>query len=77
MNFVAFGNDELSRLPAAKPGLAIVCPQCGKRHRLQAAKDTDGNPSSLTLFYNCGKKSYLGAVGGRVVVGTFKTGGKP
>ena len=67
--YIGFGNDTLSRQPAAKENDMIRCPRCLKRHKLSGAKDAEGNPTAVLLFYKCGKHSYLAAVAGRSVIG--------
>jgi len=66
--FIGFGNETLDTLPPAYEGQLVDC-KCGKQHALQCGTDKDGNKSTLVLFYKCGKNSYLGAVGGKLIVG--------
>jgi len=75
--FVAFGNDELAKLPATREGDAVRCPRCGKEHRVEAATDTKtGKKTETLLFYSCGqgkrRKSFVAAVAGRCVMGSSK-----
>ena len=62
--YIGFGNDTLSKLPVVKKGDEIHCPRCNERHLLWGADDG----SELIMFYDCGGKTYLGAVNGRLVV---------
>ena len=63
--YIGFSNETLAKLLPAKAGDEIYC-KCGSRHRLVAADDG----SELLLFYRCGDQSFLGAVAGKLVVGT-------
>lgn len=63
MDYVAFGNDELARLPAIRAGDEIDCPVCGGRHVVE-----DSTPPML-LFYNCGDKTYMAGLNGRNTMG--------
>ncbi|HUV84518.1 MAG TPA: hypothetical protein VMV86_02355 [Methanosarcinales archaeon] len=65
MEFVSFSNEELEKKPKVKLK-SIKCGRCGKIHKLEAGKYDDGRDSDL-LFYNCGKKSYLYSLAGRVL----------
>jgi hypothetical protein len=68
--FVGFSNDRLATLPKIKSGDAITCPACGAQHVVRGGLDPSTNTESdLLLFYNCGDKSCLAAVGGRDVTG--------
>ena len=67
--YVGFRNDTLAKLPPAHEGHEIDCPNCGGKHDLRAGKTKDGGKSTLLLFYNCGNKSYLGALAGRLTIG--------
>lgn len=72
MPFVAFGNEELKKLPPLRPGDEISCPICGAKHRVEAAKITDSTDPARVgedglLFYRCGEDSYLAGVGGKDV----------
>ena len=68
--FVGFSNDTLGKLPTARRGMLIDCPHCGGSHELQCAKDGNGDPTDLLHFFKCGEQAYIGAVAGRLVVGT-------
>lgn len=67
--YVGFGGDTLSRLPRARPGDRIACRRCGDGHELRAAENEEGKPDETSLYYVCSGKSYLAAVGGRLVDG--------
>ena len=67
--YVGYGNDTLAKLPKVADGEPIICPKCQSVHKLEAAKDKDGNKSDVLLFYRCGEGDYLGAVAGRLVAG--------
>jgi len=69
--FVAFGNDELEKLPDIKKGDIIVCPHCGGKHKVEAFKDKNGNDTN-TLAYECGEELYLAGVDGKNVMGVRK-----
>jgi len=80
--FVVFGNVELAKLPVLREGDVICCPRCKKMHKIEAGVrlSRDGTvvqerlprEKSLTLlFYSCGKKIYLAAVGGKNVTRCF------
>lgn len=64
--FVAFSNDTLDRQPRVHKGDIVECPHCGGEHILCACDDG----SEILLFYNCGGDAYLGAIGGRLTIGT-------
>jgi hypothetical protein len=66
---IKFSNSELKALPESKDGDEIECPHCGSKHTLK-----DSNPPML-LFYNCGSKTYLAAVGGRNIMSRLRTPG--
>lgn len=59
--YIGFSNETLERLPRVSAGDVVRMP-CGHDHEL-----TGGEPA---LFYRCGDKSFLGAVGGRLTAGT-------
>jgi len=72
--FFAIGNDELSEKP--KAGKTITCRVCGKKHKIEFGKSKkillDGIWSKPRIykemgFYNCGKKTYLASVGGKLI----------
>jgi hypothetical protein len=65
--FIAFGNDELSKMSVVKKTDKITCPKCGKKHKLECATNSEGQKTDLLMFYNCGGKSYLGAISGRLI----------
>lgn len=60
--FVAFGNDELDKMPPLKAGDAISC-KCGSSHIVE-----DSKPPML-LFYQCGGSTFLAGVNGKNVMG--------
>lgn len=62
--YVGFSNKTLGRQPRAKPGDMVAC-GCGESHALSGGDDG----STVVLFYRCGDKSFLGAVGGRLATG--------
>ncbi len=59
--YIGFDNATLEGLPLAAVGDLVQCPHCDDEHRLR-----DSKPPGL-LFYECGDKVYLGAVGGRLI----------
>lgn len=67
--YIGFSNDTLERQPKVAAGDTFVCPHCSKQHALEAAQDDKGQDTDVALFYNCRGKAYLGAVGGRLIVG--------
>ncbi|MFZ5501680.1 MAG: hypothetical protein ACOY58_07205, partial [Candidatus Micrarchaeota archaeon] len=52
--WVAFGNDELAKLPVICAGEKIKCPHCGQLHELIQGQDDRGNDTDIILFYECG-----------------------
>jgi len=68
---VAFSNDELKSKQTVHAGDIVLCPQCSKIHELKAGKNESGNVDELILFYKCGEKVYLGAVGNKLVIDSF------
>lgn len=64
---LAFGYDELAKLPYAKKGQLIKCPKCGEQHKLDQCINDDGYPSSIMTF-ECGGKTYLGSVAGKLIL---------
>ena len=67
--FIGFGNDTLATLPDAKEGQLVPCAKCGKQHALECSTESKtGKKSELLMFYKCGKTSYLGAIGGKLIV---------
>jgi len=67
-NWVAFGNNELEKLPDMKKGDVIICSHCGKKHKVKAFKDKDGNDTNM-FAYECGEKLYLAGVDGKNILG--------
>jgi hypothetical protein len=61
--YIGFGNDTLDKLPEAKAGDEITCPNCGEKHVL-----SDSKPPMM-LFYSCGGKLYVGGMRGRLTLG--------
>jgi hypothetical protein len=70
--FVAFGNDELDRLPVLKIGDLIKCPKCNKKHKVSGCKNEFGQHSDLLMGYKCGEEVYLAGVSGKNVMRKFK-----
>jgi len=66
--YIGFGNDTLAKLPPAKEGDEIDCPNCGGRHALECGT-TSGKKINLLMFYKCGEATYLGAVAGKLTIG--------
>lgn len=64
--FVGFSNETLDRQPKVCKGDVVECPHCGGEHALSACD----SGSEILLFYKCGDRSYLAAVGGRLIIGT-------
>lgn len=62
----AFSNRILDRKYIVREGEMIRCPTCGELHRLE--EPDRGTPAASVLFYRRGENSYLGAVGGRLVL---------
>lgn len=71
--FVAFGNEELAKLPAL--GDKILCPRCGKMHKVVYGKrklDDGSEVESETIaFYKCRGKLYLAGIDGKNVTMLF------
>lgn len=65
--FIAFSAESLENCPPVKAGDEITCEHCGKKHILNPCDDG----SEILLFYKCGKHTYLGAVGGKLVAGKY------
>ena len=64
--FIGFSYDTLARQPSVHKGDMVECPNCGGEHALYGCAGI-----GLTLlFYNCGGNAYLGAVNGRLTIGT-------
>ena len=63
--FLAIGNEELGDpIPDE-----IVCPHCEGLHTIEyGTQEIDGKhvPSKLLAFYQCGSKSYLAGINGRL-----------
>lgn len=72
--FVAFGNDELAKLPAL--GNKVLCPRCGKMHKIIYGKRVleDGTEveDGTIASYKCKGELYLAGVDGKDVTGLFK-----
>ena len=64
--FVGFSNETLNRQPKVRKGDVVKCPHCGGEHALQACD----SGSEILLFYKCSGNAYLGAVNGRLTIGT-------
>jgi len=64
--FIGFSNETLRKQPKVRAGDIVECPQCGGEHALRACDD--GN--EILLFYECGENLYLGAIAGRLTIGT-------
>ena len=62
-SMLAFGNEELDGL--APIGKTIVCPMCGRNHRIRYGVDTQGNIVKTLAFYKCRGKTYLGGLSGK------------
>ena len=62
-NMLAFGNEELTGL--APIGKTVVCPMCGKNHRIRYGTDSEGNTVKTLAFYKCRGKAYLGGLSGK------------
>jgi hypothetical protein len=68
--YIGYGNDTLRDLPRVKEGDEVFCDKCGARHPLEAATNTETGAKSDIYFYRCGEKTFLGAVGGKLVAYT-------
>jgi len=64
--YVGFFGETLDRQPRMHAGDMIECPTCGGEHVLCACD----SGSEVLLLYECGDDVYIGAVGGRLVIGT-------
>lgn len=67
--YIGFGNDTLAKLPVVHAGEMVKCPHCGGEHEMLPST-SDGQPTEKLMFFKCGETTYLGAVQGRLVVGT-------
>jgi len=63
----SIGNDELDMSPEL--GKTILCPQCGKRHRIaygeKVLRDGTKVPFKTLAFYKCKGKPYIAGINGR------------
>jgi hypothetical protein len=62
--FVAFGNDEIEKMPEAKN--YIIHKLCGKKHKIKYGT-TDGKENRMLGFINCGRKAYLATINGKEI----------
>ena len=66
---IAIGNDEIESLPSV--GKTAKCPKCGKMHEIKHGEEVlkDGTKvlSDMLGFVNCGKKSYLVSIEGKLL----------
>lgn len=62
-NMMAVGNEELVDL--APIGKTIVCPMCGRNHRIRYGVDSHGDVVKTLAFYKCRGKAYLGGLSGK------------
>lgn len=67
--YIGFGNEQLENQPIVKKGDEIICPDCGMLHKIKYGKDSDGNESDMLGFYNCGEKTMLASINGKLVAG--------
>jgi hypothetical protein len=65
---ISFTNDELDKCPEAHEGMIVHCAICDQEHPLRCTKNEAGEMTTDLMFYECGDKKYLGAIGGKVVV---------
>jgi len=61
--YIGFSNETLENLPTIKAGDEIICPLCGDLHVV-----ADSDPPML-LSYECGGKTYLAGINGRLTLG--------
>jgi hypothetical protein len=67
--YIGFNNETLSKCTKVKEGDLIICPTCQEKHALTCGIDQEtGEKTDLLMFYQCGDKSFLGAVNGRLVI---------
>ena len=65
--YFAVGNNELENQPII--GKFTICPKCKKSHKVEYGKNTTNGEINTTVgFVNCGKKLYLVAVNGKVLI---------
>ena len=62
---LAIGNSELAMCEML--GRTIVCPQCGRRHKVRFSEPPD------IQFYRCGKDTYLCGINGRNIMPCLPT----
>jgi hypothetical protein len=63
------GDDDNARCTKVKEGDLIICPTCREKHALTCGVDEETNEKTdLLMFYQCGDKSFLGAVCGHLVL---------
>ena len=67
--YIGFGNETLGKNPVLNLGQRIVCPGCGKQHRVRGGRNEDGQEHDLLMYYQCGGHAYICGVRGRSVLG--------
>ena len=65
--YVGFTYDTIKDQPTVHAGDNIVCPHCQELHVLKGGI-SDGKPSEMLLFYECGDQSYLAAVANKLII---------
>ncbi len=56
------GDGELNDKREVQAGDSFLHDACGQLHELKAAKNMDGTEDDSMLYFNCGEKTYLGAI---------------
>ena len=71
---LAIGNEELHENATVHIGDRVICPHCEVSHKLQAGTDAEtGKQSHMIYYYKCGDKSYIGAVGKKLMSNLRRT----
>ena len=74
MPYIAFGNDELAKMPTLKD--EVLCTRCGKMHKVEYGKKVleDGSkiPDKTLAFVKCQGKLLLVGVNGKDITLRFR-----
>jgi len=60
---ITVSNEELEESPYLEK--EITCKICGNKHKVEYAKDSEGNESKTLQFFKCGEKSYICGINGK------------
>lgn len=67
--YTIFGNDQLKTQPYLRDGDGIICPHCRDIHHVQYGTNEMGKKTDALMSYNCGKKTYLAGINGKLIIG--------